>query len=333
VSVGLRHNTGMLGLPDYRGLSMVAFFATCNIVITLLWSAVDHWTLSDPHGGGFYLIVASLGMPLLLPRYRADGKIAAALGTMLAMLIFTRSAAVLCYMITSTGAPLVDATLVRWDDALGFDWVGHGRWLQHHPWLMAALSWSYGSVLPQFVVMTLYLAFTGRYKQLSDFCGVLVLTALICEVVSALVPAAGASKHFAAQLATDISPLSDFEPLRAGTLRSINVGALQGLVSIPSFHTILGAVVYRCNARHVAGAAILAAQSIDAAVDAALRRPLPGRYDRWCACLWCRGLGLAPACGAHGCNTSASVGFAWAANGVTRRSYRFELTVTAMPGE
>jgi len=239
VSVGLRHNTGMLGLPDYRGLSMVAFFATCNIVITLLWSAVDHWTLSDPHGGGFYLIVASLGMPLLLPRYRADGKIAAALGTMLAMLIFTRSAAVLCYMITSTGAPLVDATLVRWDDALGFDWVGHGRWLQHHPWLMAALSWSYGSVLPQFVVMTLYLAFTGRYKQLSDFCGVLVLTALICEVVSALVPAAGASKHFAAQLATDISPLSDFEPLRAGTLRSINVGALQGLVSIPSFHTIL----------------------------------------------------------------------------------------------
>lgn len=184
-------------------------------------------------------MVACIGAPLLLPRYRADEKIVAALGTTMALLVFGRSSALVSYLLTSTAAPLVDDTLAYCDGALGFDWVGHALWLARHPWLARILDCAYMSILPQFAVLLVYLAYAGLYRRLSDFCGVLVLTTLIGDAASALWPAAGASKHFAARLPTDVSMLSDFEPLRAGTLRSIDIGALQGLISIPSFHTIL----------------------------------------------------------------------------------------------
>jgi len=239
VSVGAQYHAGLPAGPDHRGLMALLLLTACNIVIVLLWTAAGHWTLSDPHWTRFYLMVASVGLPLLVPRYRADPKLVTALATTMAMMIFSRSAGILDYLLVSTNAPLVDAALARWDNALGFDWVGHGRWLHQHRWLEQLLGWAYMSLLVQFAVVIIYLGFTGRYRELSDFCGVLVLTTVIGDVVSVLWPAAGASKHFAAQLVSDVSMLSDFEPLRNGMLRSIPVDAVQGLVSIPSFHTIL----------------------------------------------------------------------------------------------
>lgn len=237
LAAGAQHDAGMQGGADDRGLTAVLLLAACNIAIALLWSAAGHWTLSGPRWGGW--MAACVGLPLLLPRYRADARIVTALATTLAVLVFSHSAGLLAYLLASTDAPLVDATLARWDEALGFDWVGHARWLHRHPWLEQALARAYPSILPQFAVVILYLAYARRHRQLSDFCGVLALTSLIGDVVCALWPAAGASKHFAAQLATDVSMLSDFEPLRAGTLRAIHLDAVQGLISIPSFHTIL----------------------------------------------------------------------------------------------
>lgn len=90
-----------------------------------------------------------------------------------------------------------------------------------------------------------YLSLTRRFRQLSDFCGGMAVSMVITHISSWFWPAAGAGKYYAAQLAVDMSALSDFEPLRSGALRVIDPTALQGLISIPSYHTVL-AVLFTC---------------------------------------------------------------------------------------
>lgn len=224
---------------DTRGVAALLAAAAAYIVGVLLWSVLAHWTLYDTRGLRFYALLGLAALPLLWRRYRGDARICTTIVTVLALTVYTQSTAVFSYFTASTNLPLVDAALARWDRALGFDWVAYCQWLQRYPLLDRVLSLSYDSLLPQFAVMIIYLAYAQRYRQLSEFCGVLVLSKFVADAVSACFPAAGASKYFAGRLAMDVSLLSDFEPLRSGALTSVNMAALQGLISIPSFHTIL----------------------------------------------------------------------------------------------
>jgi PAP2 superfamily len=203
------------------------------------WCFMGHWTIERsslmlPLGAPLALLA-----PLLVARYRENLQIRTSIACSILFLWFSITAAVFSYLVVSTNAPLIDDQLARWDHLIGFDWPIAFLWVKQRPFLDSILGFAYSSVLPQIGIVIVYLASTNRQKQLEEFNSVLVITALITIVVSGFFPAVGPFKYYASLVHVDASMLSHFELLRTGTLRSIDLLNVQGLVSIPSFHAIM----------------------------------------------------------------------------------------------
>ncbi|MRW90627.1 hypothetical protein GJ699_11570 [Duganella sp. FT80W] len=231
-------------------MKALAVVSTLYLVIMLAWGHQAHWGLHAPERAAVLLaVVLSFLTPLVFPRCWRSHRVRSMLFTYVMLIVFSNFSAALGYFLVTTDAPLVDATLARWDLMLGFDWVAFCGWIQQHAWADLWLKYAYKSFIIQFPLMVVYLSLTRRFTQLSDFCGGMVVSMIITHVSSWFYPAAGAGKYNAAQLAVDMSALSDFEPLRSGALRHIDPTALQGLISIPSYHTVL-AVLFTCAFRH-----------------------------------------------------------------------------------
>jgi PAP2 superfamily len=214
-------------------MTLVMFF------LDTAWCFIGHWTI-ERHSL-MLLLGAPLGLllPLLVARYRENLQIRTSLACSILFLWFSITAAVFSYLVVSTNAPLIDDHLARWDRLIGFDWPIVFLWVKQRPFLDSILGFAYSSVLPQIGIVIVYLACTNRQRQLEEFNGALVATALITIVISGFFPAAGPFKYYASLVHADASMLSHFELLRTGTLRSIDLRNAQGLVSIPSFHAIM----------------------------------------------------------------------------------------------
>jgi hypothetical protein len=209
------------------------------LALDVVWCLKGHWTIGL-RGLVVHISVAfAVLIPLILTRYRHDQAIKTMMVCSCLLILFSMAGSVFSYLIVSTSAELVDTSLARWDHALGFDWPQVFLWVQHKPMLDRILAIAYASVIPQIIVVLLYLSLTHRHKTLAEFNGVFVVSFLIIEFISAFFPAAGPFKYYAGVVHADASMLSHFEPLRSGALRSIDLFATQGLVSIPSFHAIL----------------------------------------------------------------------------------------------
>lgn len=209
------------------------------LALDVVWCLMGHWTVGSR--GLVIRVSVALGIliPLIVARYRRDERLKTVIVCSSILLLFSLTAAVFSYLIVSTNAELVDTSLARWDRALGFDWPQVFLWLQQKPTLDCILAVAYASVIPQIIVVIVHLSLTNRRKTLAEFNGAFVVSFLIIEIVSAFFPAAGPFKYYAGVVHADASMLSHFEPLRSGALRTIDLFATQGLVSIPSFHAIL----------------------------------------------------------------------------------------------
>lgn len=209
------------------------------LALDVVWCLMGHWTVGSR--GLVIRVSVALGIliPLIVARYRRDERLKTVIVCSSILLLFSLTAAVFSYLIVSTNAELVDTSLARWDRALGFDWPQVFLWLQQKPTLDWILAVAYASVIPQIIVVIVHLSLTNRRKTLAEFNGAFVVSFLIIEIVSAFFPAAGPFKYYAGVVHADASMLSHFEPLRSGALRTIDLFATQGLVSIPSFHAIL----------------------------------------------------------------------------------------------
>ena len=155
----------------------------------------------------------------------------------------------LSYLITSANLPLQDALLARVDRDLGFDWLQFLDTATSSPFLAALLTRAYQTIGPVTVLVVVWLAVNRRGERLAEFIAILSLSTVALCVGMWLVPAAGAFGHYrpAPQLAENFSALGDlgsllqvFIMLRDGSLSEIDLSALHGIVSFPSFHTMLG---------------------------------------------------------------------------------------------
>jgi hypothetical protein len=207
------------------------------------WS-VD-WTRSIyPIGSAFALLI-----PLLVARYRRHAAIRATCLSLFLFGSYALCAATVSYLIVSADLPLVDRTLAGWDRALGFDWPAVFSWFMRHQVLNHLLGAAYTSAIGLIVALIIYLNFTERIADLKEFFGAFVLSNSLTMIAGGLFPAEGASKYFWNRVHPDVSMLSNFEPLRAGTLTNIDLMNVQGLIAAPSFHTIT-AVLLIYSMRH-----------------------------------------------------------------------------------
>src|SRR5205085_9781392 len=133
--------------PFARPLGVAWAVTAAVAAVDAAWIAAHGWHFAFESLARLALAVAALLAPLLFGRYRNDARISATVQVGALILGFTAAGAVLSYLVVSTGAPLVDAPLSRWDAALGFDWIALWRWMSAHPSMHAALRIAYMSGL------------------------------------------------------------------------------------------------------------------------------------------------------------------------------------------
>ena len=163
---------------------------------------------------------------------------------------FVTVTCVLSYLCVSINAPLIENRLIEFDRALGFDWVAVYRWTQAHPHVRKILQLAYASGEWQLFGMSLILGLSGRREALSELFFLLVLGSAFLLLISTPFPATSAFVHFNIEDANATATVSDFAILRNGSLKVIDIGHTQGLVSMPSFHTAL-AVLFTYSLRRI----------------------------------------------------------------------------------
>ncbi|WP_067066913.1 phosphatase PAP2 family protein [Roseateles chitosanitabidus] len=212
--------------------------------VDLAWMLLEGWQVVPRDLAVVGLAMLGLGAPLALRRYRQDPRLSVTLESAVVLLLFQAVAACLSYLLVSLAPPLVDAALADWDAVLGFDWPTLRVLTEQAPdAVRAALRLGYNSGLPQILVVVLYLGFSLRGDPLRDFMLRYTVVTVAVILLSAPMPAAGAWKFFVGPDSAGAANLGHFEALRDGTLRTLALSQMQGLISMPSLHAAMAVLL------------------------------------------------------------------------------------------
>lgn len=242
---------GMVARLDLKWSMLAAV-----MVLDAVWTISGQWPIQFESVRTCFLIVLAFAAPLAFKCLHQNANGIHFYEIMAFSLPFAKSGAVLSYLAVTTNFRLVDAPLAAMDKCLGFDWLSYHRWVGAHPNYHRAIRFAYASMVNQIWLIAAFLSFTGRLSRLRAFLQLSSVTLLVAILVSLFFPAASAAKYFQAQTHVGVPGFSQFEPLRAGTLTTIDLNAMQGLVSMPSFHTIM-AILFCWAVRRTPAALVL----------------------------------------------------------------------------
>lgn len=168
------------------------------------------------------------------------------------VLLFSAVGIVLSYLAVRNNAPLWDETFVRWDKALGFDWIAAMQLVDKSPVAVTILFIAYGSLIPQVVFVVCALGFMQKLEDLRTVMLAAMLCGGVCIFISAFMPAVAYPIHYGITPTSfeNVVPwagfikLGDFMSLRDGTIASLDFANMQGLITFPSYHAGLSAVTF-----------------------------------------------------------------------------------------
>jgi hypothetical protein len=175
-------------------------------------------------------------------RFRALGE------TMLCGLLLTAPVVGLTYAAMHAGFPLADRELMAIDAALGFDWQRFILFVDAHPWLERALSWSYQSFTFQILLLPPALCLAGHMARAYALVIGYALICLVSSFISVWYPALGTyTVHGADQLALkNIDTyfgyffLEQFNAVRSDPDFVLTLKKIAGILTFPSVHAANG---------------------------------------------------------------------------------------------
>ena len=156
----------------------------------------------------------------------------------------------LTYVAAAPNLPLQDANLLAIDRALGLDWAAYVRYVNAHPVLAAWLGYGYNMIRWQVFAVPVVLAAKGLYQRIAEFTFAFGLALIATTIISALVPAIGVYQQLGLTAADypNLDPraylgqVRDLPLVRGGSLRHLDLFALTGIVTFPSFHAASAAL-------------------------------------------------------------------------------------------
>jgi membrane-associated phospholipid phosphatase len=226
------------------GAAMTAFVA--------IWVALSDFHVNAGKAGSLLAFLSVIAISCHFVRIRLRLQTPPALIESFAQFSFVSVAAVLMsFLLGSVSSPWGDPWLARFDQAMGFDWVGVNQFAADHLWLAWLLRASYQTFAWQPAVVLVLLAFRMSHRRLQMF--VLAWTlAMIFTLVGLAIAPAQTAYIFHGQAQGPLPDLSaqvgnaqftTLEALRAGGLRNLLNQDFEGIVAFPSFHTS-GAIVF-----------------------------------------------------------------------------------------
>jgi hypothetical protein len=228
-----------------------ASWAVIGLLSIAIYVAATHQGLAftDPDYG----IVAALASTLLISEIFGRNR---RIGEMLRYLILWLATFplgnCLCYLMASLRLPLIDSALDKFDKALGFDWLAWFRFVNAYPAFEFALFTIYSTVAMQIVFSIIYFSRRQESHRCNELWWTAVISASITAVASGVFPAIGTFEYYGVADAQHGVHLHDLHGLRDNTLTSFSLLNLQGIVTLPSYHTVLTILltyIYRSHRR------------------------------------------------------------------------------------
>jgi hypothetical protein len=217
------------------------------LAVDFVWASQVGLTIggSETKAG---LIVALLALSAVCRRrYRVIANMAEAVALLCA---FAATAAVLSYLAASCAFPLQDVMMERMDRAIGFDWSAWHDAVLDRPILSRLLFTAYFSPFAQFLLASVYFFKTDRSARIEELLLLMGATSVPTLLISAIWPTLGPCAAngagvgpCAANGSGDIAYLRDVLALRAGGPWHFELWTMQGIVTMPSYHTVMAVLL------------------------------------------------------------------------------------------
>jgi membrane-associated phospholipid phosphatase len=139
------------------------------------------------------------------------------------------------YLVATTGFPLLDDRLARFDAMLGFDWNGVARWVGERPVIDWVFQHVYFSIRYQAAAILLIGSF--RLERNGEFLWLVIISVLITCVIFAFTPALGKVGHLGTR------PIDILSEIRRGDWSTMDYNRTEDIINFPSFHTTLAIIL------------------------------------------------------------------------------------------
>jgi hypothetical protein len=215
-------------------------------VLDLLWARRTGFSLSLASLGGRTLILVLIAGLLLRVCFQQN-RLSLAAEFFAVSFAATATFGILSYLCCAIDYPLVDKPLLRFDRAIGFDWLYWFQLLVAHPAIETTLRLAYNSLVYQGLYAAIFFGLVGDRERLRELFWITFVCGLLTAAGSVFLPALGAFDAFGLRSLSDYIP--DMEKLRDGADLHFEFGRLTGIVTFPSFHTTMALVYCYCFRR------------------------------------------------------------------------------------
>lgn len=159
--------------------------------------------------------------------------------------------AIFTYLASATNRPLIDGQLAAIDAALGFHWPSFLEAANASPVFANALVIAYHSLAPQFIGLLLVYCAAQRADRALEFVALLAVSFMFTAGLMALFPTSGAYAYFrpmpeafeAFTAKAGMWHYADLLRLRSGEPFNLLVSKAEGLVTFPSYHTVVAIMI------------------------------------------------------------------------------------------
>ncbi|SEC80336.1 PAP2 superfamily protein [Rhizobiales bacterium GAS188] len=156
------------------------------------------------------------------------------------------TAGVLAFAVVPLAGPLWDDRFMAFEERIGIDWPALATFLAGNPTMNNIWALAYLSPVTQILSVLILLPSFGHSERLAAFLKLMNATLIACVVISLVIPAVGPVEAYrmpdAARQQLGASAYGYVEQLlalREGRLTSFDFGHMQGMVTFPSYHTIM----------------------------------------------------------------------------------------------
>ncbi|HVY58441.1 MAG TPA: phosphatase PAP2 family protein [Xanthobacteraceae bacterium] len=233
-------------IGGWTASAQLALLTWAAVATTLLASVI----LAEARGFTFAITGQSVGRAILLVaaplgfalygRLRRMRWLEAPFHCFAQFAAFSMAALFLQYPLASLGFPAQDDFLTAIDEALGFNWKVEFLAIFHRPGLFSGMVSTYQALLWQ-VPIACFIVGLYDPRRLQLFATANTIALGIALALSTLFPAASAFHYYGSPI--PVSAVAQFLAVRDGSLRVLDPAVISGIITFPSYHTILALLV------------------------------------------------------------------------------------------
>jgi membrane-associated phospholipid phosphatase len=220
------------------------------LCVTLLFSDLTITAGSIWIGAGFVGIYGAFAWLNAKFRARKDPQVVFVLGGFAQIVLVTLIMTPFTYIAATANLPMQDQWLRSLDEALGLDWPAYVAFVHAHPVLATWIDFGYTMIKWPLFIIPVALAAGHRYLRLQQYTLAFLLALIVTTAISTFVPALGTYHEFGLSVrdfphfnpGVYESQLIDLPLIRDGSMRALDLGAMTGIVTFPSFHAASAAI-------------------------------------------------------------------------------------------